>query len=487
MFFVSPEGGILMANQAWRETLGFRETDLPELTLFDVTDQADHAACQAWLQDPPPPEVAGRIRLRFRARGGRQVLAEGAVAGRVEDGRIIYLHAIFQDKTAEYRDLALLREQAELLRSLTTRAPVGVFRTDLEGRLTYSNERWRHFAGLAHVEEPRGVWWQMVHPDDRAGVIALWQRAQRLHGEFVSEFRVRGAGTALRWCRVRLTPAGSASDHTACWVGLAEDSTIARAASQKLRTAKEELEAAVVARTRELRATNQELDEFAYALTHDMKAPLRGIHRLTEWLVHDYAPQLGAEGLRLCGMLQERVRFLNEFVQGVLSYTRVGRERVAEVDVPLGPLLARIRDVLSPPPVIEWIVPESAPVIRGVPEYLHQIFQNLLDNAIRHLDRPGGRIEVRWCRRETGWEFTVADNGPGIPRRYHDKLFQAFQKLPSATGSPGTGIGLALVKRIVETRGGEVRLESEEGQGTTVRFFWPHQSSAQFDPSSEAD
>jgi signal transduction histidine kinase len=101
------------------------------------------------------------------------------------------------------------------------------------------------------------------------------------------------------------------------------------------------------------------------------------------------------------------------------------------------------------------------------------VFLNLFDNAVKYLDKPAGRIELRCRAVKNGWEFAVTDNGPGIPARYHDKLFQMFQKLPPAAGSAGPGIGLAVVRRIVETRGGRVGVETQEGLGTTITVFWP--------------
>lgn len=470
---VNPEGRILFANRKWRETLGYRETCLTKLNVFDVTHRTDHAACQSWLRHPPPRDTAGHVRLRFLTRDGQEVPVEGATSARIEGGQVVFLHGVFQDVTLRRHESVLLREQAQLLQALTAHAAIGVFRTDGEGRLNYTNSRWRRFAGLTHVDEPRGVWWQMVHPDDRPGVIALWQRSVAQNHECLAEFRARETGNPVRWYRTRLAPSRGVADEPESWIGITEDVTVAWQASQQLRHAKDALEVAVAARTAELRATNQDLSEFAYALTHDMKAPLRGIHRLAEWLVKDHADQLGQEGAQLCGLLQERVRFLNDFVEGMLTYSRVGRERVLEVAVPLGPLVTQVRELLAPPAAIAWCLPESLPVVRGVPEYLHRVFLNLLDNAVKHLDKPEGRVELRCRTVAGGWEFSVSDNGPGIPERYHEKLFQMFQKLPPATGSPGAGIGLALVRRIVESRGGNVRFQTREGHGTTITVYWP--------------
>jgi PAS domain S-box-containing protein len=244
-------------------------------------------------------------------------------------------------------------------------------------------------------------------------------------------------------------------------------------AEAQIRQLNAELELRVERRTADLQAINQELAEFAYVVTHDLKAPLRGIHQLSEWLAQDHASQLDASGLRLLSLLRQRVHHLQQLIDGLLACARVGRSPEPERKVQTRDLVKQVLAVLAPPAHVRIHVAEDLPAIEGNPDRLHQVFQNLLDNAVKYLDKPHGRIGVTAVREKGGWIFRIADNGPGIPARYRDKVFQIFQRLHQTAEIPGTGLGLTLVKRIVENRGGRIWIESEDGLGTTVCFGWP--------------
>ncbi len=244
-------------------------------------------------------------------------------------------------------------------------------------------------------------------------------------------------------------------------------------AEARIRQLNAELEQRVEQRTADLRAINQELAEFAYVVTHDLKAPLRGIHQLSEWLAQDHASQLDSGGLRLLALLRQRVLHLQRLIDGLLACARVGRSPEPQSRIATRELVRQVLSVLAPPANITFSVSDELPVVYGNPERLHQIFQNLLDNAVKYLDKPEGQIRVTALRENGAWQFSVADNGPGIPRRYREKVFQIFQRLHQDTDIPGTGLGLTLVKRIVETRGGRIWIESEADSGTSVCFTWP--------------
>ncbi|MCC6231084.1 MAG: PAS domain S-box protein [Verrucomicrobiales bacterium] len=244
-------------------------------------------------------------------------------------------------------------------------------------------------------------------------------------------------------------------------------------AEARIRQLNAELEQRVEERTADLRSTNEELAEFAYVVTHDLKAPLRGIHQLSEWLSQDHAARLDAEGLRLLGLLRGRVQHLQRMIDGLLACAKVGRTPEAESSVSSLNMIREIASVIAPPANIRIEPAPDLPVIWGNPDRLYQIFQNLLDNAVKYLDKEHGLIRASAQRRRGSWEFRVADNGPGISPRYQEKVFQIFQRLDPMGQIPGVGLGLTLVKRIVETRGGRIWIESTEGEGTTICFTWP--------------
>jgi PAS domain S-box-containing protein len=472
---LDPSGRIAFANRAFRTAIGLGDTPLPSATLVDLVHPYDHAACQAWLRQNAAGPSGARIRLVLRTTDGRELPVEGSATARLDGGRVAFLHGVFFDLSEQERAAFQQRQTGELFHLLSQHAPWGVFITDAAGRLRYANRRWRALADLVHVPEPRGVWWQMVHPGDRDRVLAQWQSALAGGHEFASEFRVNQPSQDPRWVRTRIAQSWNLDGRLDACVGITEDITLQRQADEVLRQAHDQLEELVHSRTEELQQTNRELTSLVYAVTHDLKAPLRGMSRLADWLAEDHAAALGAEGGALIVKLQARVRQLHALIDGILAYSRIGRTSEPNLPVDLNVVISEISRLIDPPAAFSIRVPESLPTVSGVPHQLHQLFQNLIENAMKFMDKPQGWVHVSCRRHGPAWEFSVADNGPGIPERFHSKVFDLFQRLETRPDRNGTGIGLTLVKRIVETRGGIIAIASEEGHGTTFRFTWPDQ------------
>lgn len=224
---------------------------------------------------------------------------------------------------------------------------------------------------------------------------------------------------------------------------------------------------------RSLKRTNEELDHFAYITSHDLRAPLRGIANLSRWIEEDMGDRFTPEAHQQMELLRGRVNRMEAMIDGILEYSRVGRVQVAPERVDVAALLADVVDLLDPPKRISIEIGHGMPVVVGHKLRLQQVFMNLIGNAVKYHDKPAGRIVVS-CR-EAGdvFEFAVADDGPGIEPEYHEKIFVIFQTLQPRDKVEGTGVGLSLVKKIVEGEGGTITVESEQGKGATFRFTWP--------------
>jgi PAS domain S-box-containing protein len=224
---------------------------------------------------------------------------------------------------------------------------------------------------------------------------------------------------------------------------------------------------------RALEASNRELDQFAYITSHDLKAPLRGIGSLAEWIEEDLGSSASHEVRQKLTLLRGRVRRMEALIQGILDYSRATRSAGAPVDVDVAQLLQEVTDMLAvrPPAVVRADGP--LPVVRSERVALQQVLLNLVGNALKHAGRPD--VEVRVSAREAGpsWEYRVTDNGPGIAPAYHERIWGIFQTLEARDRVESTGIGLAIVKKIVEARQGRVFVESDEGKGATLGFTWP--------------
>ena len=229
------------------------------------------------------------------------------------------------------------------------------------------------------------------------------------------------------------------------------------------------------------------MKDFAYIISHDLKAPLRGIKTLADWLSTDYADRFDQEGKEQMDLLRKRVTRMHNLIDGVLQYSRVGRIKEGLVPVDLNELMPNVIDMVAPPENIEIKVDNQLPVIESEPTRIMQVFENLLSNAVKYMDKPQGLIRIA-CVEENGfYKFSVADNGPGIEEKHFEKIFRIFQTLTSRDEFESTGIGLTVIKKIVEIYGGKIWLKSKPGEGTTFFFTFPKQKKELTDAKLQAN
>jgi signal transduction histidine kinase len=235
----------------------------------------------------------------------------------------------------------------------------------------------------------------------------------------------------------------------------------------------QELNRTLEAHVQELKRSNAELQDFAYVTAHDLKAPLRGIGTLTDWMVSDYHDVLDEEGREHMQLLKGRVSRMDELINSILRYSEIGTSHRNIQKINVDTLVSETIGIVDPPDTFEMIIEDQLPFVVCERVRLHQVFQNLIDNAVKHMDKPNGRIEIGCGADGEFWRFHVADNGPGIEAKYHERIFRMFQTLVPRDELESIGIGLTVVKKIVELYGGHVGLESEPGQGTTFFFTFP--------------
>ena len=222
----------------------------------------------------------------------------------------------------------------------------------------------------------------------------------------------------------------------------------------------------------ELEAVNQELRDFAYIISHDLKAPLRSIGSISDWLLQDYEQNLDDEGKELLKLLKSRITRMHNLIEGVLQYSKIGRLKDAKEDVDVATLLHEIIDLLAPENC-KIALPEKLPIVQYDRVRLHQVFQNLISNAIKFMDKPECKIEVLFTELKTHYAFTIKDNGEGIEKTHFDKILQIFQTLKAKDDFESTGIGLSIVKRIVELNKGTISVQSKIGEGSAFTFTIP--------------
>lgn len=346
---------------------------------------------------------------------------------------------------------AIVRASDDSILSLTT-----------EGIITSWNDAAMRMYGYT-AEEAIGRSITMLSLEDDRKVMeqALAKLREGLSIEHFETPRVRKDGGLIH-VAVTYSPLRDDKGEVTGISGIARDITRERKAAEEQKHLMLELERA-----------NKELEDFAYITSHDLKAPLRAIGSLTDWIQSDNHDKLDDEGKQYLKLLKNRVHRMNELIEGILGYSRVGRANGRSEKVDMNVLLQEVMELIHVPPHIKVTVQEGFPVLMTQKTYPMQVFENLISNAIKYCDKEEGSVQVGVDELPRFWRFHVKDNGVGINPRYHTRIFDIFQTLRSRDEVEGTGIGLTIVKKIVSYMGGEVWVESEPDKGSTFYITWP--------------
>jgi len=223
----------------------------------------------------------------------------------------------------------------------------------------------------------------------------------------------------------------------------------------------------------ELERKNQELDRFAYVVSHDLKAPLRGIENASSWIEEDFGDKLPTQVKEYLSLMRGRVRRMENLIGGILELSRIGKGKKLVEKVSVKRLVTEIVEMISPGPAMQISIQSDLPTIQTERIPLQQILTNLISNAVKYHHRENGHIAVRYRDLAHYYEFSVSDDGPGIEARYHEKIFIIFQTLQERDAMESTGVGLAIVKKILEDKKCHIQVVSSLGKGSTFTFTWP--------------
>lgn len=325
-------------------------------------------------------------------------------------------------------------------------------------------------------------WANRVHPEDLPRAEQAIQEALSQQQDYACQYRIIWSDGSVRWIDSFGRCYANTEGQPMRLLGMSRDITDRKLIEDERRQAALQLQQQAEALTQLnqslaqskllLEQRNQELNQFAYIVSHDLKAPLRAIANLSEWMEEDLQGQLPPENQQQMQLMRSRVHRMEGLINGLLEYSRIGRVETSVESVSVGRLLAEILDSLDPPKTFTVAIAPNMPTCLTKRIPLSQVFSNLISNAIKHHDRPEGNIQITVSDLGSAYEFAVSDDGPGIPVEFHDQVFAIFKTLKSRDSSENSGVGLSIVKKIVETEGGTIRLESQVGQGTTFRFTW---------------
>jgi PAS domain S-box-containing protein len=378
------------------------------------------------------------------------------------------------DVTDSLRSARALQESEALFRGMAETMPHIVWTARPDGERTYYNRRWFDYTGLSPTETHGPGWQSALHPDDRQRVIARWSLAIRTGDPHDAAYRLKGADGAYRWQVGRAAPLRNEGGAIAMWVGTITDVEDTRRDQETLKTLNTELEQRVHARTAQLQAANQELESFSYSVSHDLRAPLRHVQGYVELVAAATAGQLSEKAQRYLKTISCATLEMGELIDGLLAFSRLGQAQISEGVVSLDALVQdtiRGLEMATRGRHIVWRTAALPPAI-GDPSLLKQVFANLIGNAVKYSSqRDPAEIEIGCAGEEDGRAILfVRDNGAGFDMSYAHKLFGVFQRLHRADEFEGTGIGLAIVRRIIARHGGRTWAEGEIDKGATVFF-----------------
>ncbi|MBD2064941.1 PAS domain S-box protein [Funiculus sociatus GB2-A5] len=478
-----PDGFLDYYNQRWFDYTGMTLEQTQGWGWQPILHPDDVQNClDTWnhaVQTGEPYKVEYRFK---RASDGKYRWHLGwALPLRDRNGNIIKWFGTSTDIDDQKRAEEGLRQSEERYRSLARATTQIVWTTNGQGEMITEQADWTAYTGQSEAEIQGWGWLEAVHPDERDRASQEWSQAIQTKSIYNTEFRLRGADGDYRYFNVRGVPLLSEEGEIREWIGTCTDITEKVLSQEAIRQLNAELEKRVIERTAQLEAANKELEAFCYSVSHDLRSPLRAINGFSRILQEDYSDQLDPEAQRYQQMVQDNAQKMGELIDDLLSFSRLSRQPLRKQPVAI---LHLVRQVLAELQEEQQnrnigITIGELPICQGDPALLKQVFINLLSNAFKFTrDREIAQIEIGYNDQSltntqeliTNDVYFIKDNGAGFDMRYAHKLFGVFQRLHRADEYEGTGVGLAIVQRIIHRHGGRIWAESAVNQGTIFYF-----------------
>jgi PAS domain S-box-containing protein len=424
------------------------------------------------------------VRVRRTAGDWERIFSYGGSLVRDQQGEPLLGVLTVTDITERKQAEEALRQSESFYRQTLESIPGMVFTTRPDGYCDYQSQQWVDYTGVPMSEHLGDGWNKLLYPEDRPRAFAAWRAAVEGKAPYDLEYRVRRADGRYEWFKVIGRPIRDETGQIVRWFGAAINVEALKRAEGALRRVNEQLQE----QAEELASTNKDLEQFAYVASHDLQEPLRAVGGFLTLLQQRYQGRLDEKADSYITAAVEGATRMHALINGLLEYSRVGtRGNVpapAHADAALQEARANLQTLIQESDAV--ITADPLPTVPADAAQLAHVFQNLMANAIKFRSERTPEIQVGARRQETDWLFWVRDNGIGIDPQYNERIFVIFQRLHTRTKYPGTGIGLAICKRIVERHGGKIWVESQPGQGSTFYFTLPDKGQT-YDSSSERE
>ncbi|WP_291871343.1 PAS domain-containing sensor histidine kinase [Maribacter sp.] len=450
------KGKMIKMNTAAEEFLGYTIED--DILLSDLV----HPEYKEYSKNSFSALYATGVIKRFRPRiftkekGLKYIEINGSII-KDSSGKSIAAQGVLRDITYESEMKSLLDLQRKRLNIIVENSPLGILLT-VKGELIKSNKTIQEMLGYSEDEL------MVLQTQDFISLESL-KASQELRDEMyagnihhfsLNKKYLRKNGTFFS-AKTTVNAVHNNKGLLEYEVALIEDIT------NEL-----ELEEEKIQLVKDLESSNKGLQEYAHIVSHDLKSPLRSISALTTWMYEDYKDKLDDNGVFNLKMMQEKVESMDKLIDGILKYSTIKSDNLDNSSVDVNEVVKEITDIIYIPDHVRVVAVNTLPTIFADRTKIHQLIQNFLSNAVVHIEQKNGLVEVGCVERPKYWEFSIKDNGVGIPKEYHEKIFKIFQSIGNKERS--TGIGLSIVKKIIDLYEGKVWLESEIGKGTTFFF-----------------
>ena len=389
-----------------------------------------------------------------------------------ETGAIIATAQTMRDITLRKQAEKALQASEERFRTLTTAIPQLVWSCQPDGACEYISEQWLSYTGTTLDENLGHGWLSSIHPDDAAMTEQVWRKAVASRQNYIVEYRLRAADGSYHWHLARGTPQRDEQGRIVRWFGTTTDIS----EQKDTEAALERLNTLLESKGEALASANKELEAFCYSVSHDLRAPLRTMTGFAQALLEDYGHKLEPEAARYLRIISNGATQMGRTIDDLLSFSRLSRQALAMSAISIGDLIKEVREDLAADHAerkITWDIADL-PVCRGDRTTIKLVLANLIGNALKYTrPRHIGLIQVGWQiddQQPTHCQIFIKDNGVGFDMRYADKLFTVFQRLHRSEEFEGTGVGLAIVQRIVHRHGGRVWADARPDEGATFRF-----------------
>lgn len=473
-WMADPRGFIYWYNERWFEYTG---TTLDEVQgsgwiKLQHPDHADRVV--SFIQEAWRKGDEWELTLPLRRKDGEyRWFLTRVYPIKNDQGQIIRWIGTNTDIHRELEIQNELKKGEDRLRQVSDFMPQIAWSTNADGYHDFYNKRWYEFTGLTFEETKGDQWVKVLHPDDLERAKRVWRQCLATGERYEVEYRMRRHDGEYRWLLARAMPLRSADGTIERWFGTCTDIH-----DQKTETDK--LEVLVQERTRELKRSNEDLQQFAHVASHDLKEPVRKIRTFENMIERRFGAELPAEVNLFLSKIRKSATRMNAMIEGVLRYSSLNGPVIDNQEVDMCLVIDNIKTDLDL--LIEekkaTISCRHIPVLRGTPILVYQLFYNLIKNSLKfsHPDRPvridiaGERVQHndRWFH-----EIVYTDNGIGFNNQYADVIFGSFTRLHAKDQYEGSGLGLALTKKIVERHGGTITAYGVEGVGATFTIRWP--------------